>query len=291
MNLATLSWSTNMLLGRWLRDDIGPITLAAARFVIASLCFVMLLRGQPTVDRRLGADRWCLVGMGLLGVAVFGPTLYLALRYTSLVNATLINGLAPLMTGLLAGWLIREPMTRRQVVGAVVALAGVGVLVSAGASSGQPGGQVNPGDLIALIAVLLWSLYSVLARRVMLGRSALSATAFSAFLGLPMLLLGATCELKVHGLAFRPVLGLAVMYIGLVPTVVGFLSWNAGIRRLGASGAMVFYNTLPLYGALLGYLLLREPIGPAHLLGGSLIVGAGLWSAGRHQLQQEPPVE
>ena len=44
VNLATFSWATNMVLGRWLRDDIGPITLAAARFLIASLCFMLLLR-------------------------------------------------------------------------------------------------------------------------------------------------------------------------------------------------------------------------------------------------------
>jgi len=48
---------------------------------------------------------------------------------------------------------------------------------------------------------------------------------------------------------------------------------------LGASGAMVFYNTLPLYGALLGALSLGEPIGQAHLVGGLLIIGGGLWAS------------
>ena len=50
------------------------------------------------------------------------------------------------------------------------------------------------------------------------------------------------------------------------------------MRRLGASGAMVFYNTLPLYGALLALLLLNETLGLAHLVGGALIVGGGLWA-------------
>ena len=68
-------------------------------------------------------------------------------------------------------------------------------------------------------------------------------------------------------------------YIGIALMVIGFLSWNAGGRRLGSSGAMVFYNTLPLYGALLGHLFLGESIGPARLLGGALIIGGGLWAA------------
>jgi drug/metabolite transporter (DMT)-like permease len=41
----------------------------------------------------------------------------------------------------------------------------------------------------------------------------------------------------------------------------------------------VFYNTLPLYGALLGYLFLGEPIGLPHILGGMLVIGGGLWAA------------
>jgi drug/metabolite transporter (DMT)-like permease len=65
----------------------------------------------------------------------------------------------------------------------------------------------------------------------------------------------------------------------LAPTVIGFLTWNEAVRRLGSSGAMVFYNTLPLYGALLGVLLLGESIGWSHLLGGGLIIGGGLYAA------------
>ena len=68
------------------------------------------------------------------------------------------------------------------------------------------------------------------------------------------------------------------LYIGFAPTLVGFLAWNAGVRRLGASGAMVFYNMLPLYGALLGRLFLGESIGLVHLISGALIVGGGLWA-------------
>jgi drug/metabolite transporter (DMT)-like permease len=279
VNLATLTWATNMVLGRWLRDDIGPLTLAASRFLISSLVFAVLLMGRPVADRRMGEDRWLLLGMALTGVTLFAPTLYLALRFTTAVNATLINGLAPLLTGLLATLLIREPMSRVQVTGAVVGLVGILILISGGSLAFWQGADVNPGDLIGLGAVALWALYSVLGRRVMRHHSALSATAFSAFLGLPLLLLAAAWELQRFPVHIRPELILAVLYIGIAPTVIGFLAWNAGVRRLGASGAMVFYNTLPLYGAVLGTLALGESLGPAHLVGGVLILGGGVWAA------------
>jgi drug/metabolite transporter (DMT)-like permease len=279
VNLATLTWATNMTLGRWLRHDIGPLTLAAARFLVASLCFLFLLQRRPPEERRPGRDRWLLLGMALSGVAIFAPTMYLGLRFTTAVNATLINGLGPLITGVLATLLIRERMSRHQIVGAVIGLIGVITLITEGSNSLWQVMQGNFGDLIILGAVTLWALYSVLGRPVMRHRSALSATAFSAFLGLPFLLLAAAWEIRTFPANLSPRLLAAILYIGVGPTVIGFLSWNAGVRRLGASGAMVFYNTLPLYGALLAHLLLGEPIRWLHLLGGTLIIGGGLWAA------------
>lgn len=279
VNLATLTWATNITLGRWLRGDIGPLTLAAARFSIASSIFSVLLQSQPRTDRRLGRDGWLLLGMAVSGVVLFSPMLYLGLRSTSVVNATLINGLGPLITGVMAALLIQEPMSRRQVAGAAVGLAGVLVLISGGSVSAWESANGNIGDLIVLGAVSLWALYSVLGRKVMRHRSALSSTALADLLGLPVLIVAAIWETHTYGVEWRPELIAALLYIGAVPTVIGFLSWNTGVRRLGASGAMVFYNTLPLYGAVLGYALLGESIGMAHAVGGALIVGGGLWAA------------
>ncbi len=281
VNLATLTWATNIILGRWLRADIGPLTLAAARFLIASLIFAVLLQRRPPEDRRLGSDRWLLLGMALSGVVLFAPLLYLGLRFTTAVNTTMINGFGPLITGVLATLLIREPMNRRQVAGAIAGLIGIGVLLFGGSASSWQGIRLNVGDLVVVGAVSLWGLYSVLGRRVMQHRSALSATAFSALLGLPFLCVAAVWELQHVQVHATLVVLLAVLYIGVFPTVIGFLSWNAGVRRLGASGAMVFYNTLPLYGALLGTLLLREPLGLYHLAGGLLIAGGGIWAASK----------
>jgi drug/metabolite transporter (DMT)-like permease len=283
VNLATLTWATNMALGRWLRADIGPLSLAASRFLIASIVYAVLLSRRPPDEQRLGADRWQVAGMALAGVTLFAPTLYLALRFTTAVNATLINGFGPLITGMLAALLIGEPMSRRQLGGAVVGIVGILILISGGTLAFWRNAEFNVGDLISIGAVTLWGLYSVLGRRVMRHRSALSATAFSAFLGLPLLLAAAIWEMQQIPVQPSPTLFASILYIGLVPTVVGFLAWNAGVRRLGASGAMVFYNTLPLYGALLGTMFLGETLGLPHVLGGLLIVGGGLWAARPHQ--------
>lgn len=278
VNVATLVWASNMVLGRALRAYIGPVTLSAARFTVASLIFGILLWRRPPWDRRFGQDWKLLVGMALTGGVLFMPTLYLGVRYTTAVNATLINAMGPLLTGLWATWLIREPMTRRQLAAALIALLGVGYLISGGSPNVLWEMRFNVGDLITLVAVSLWGMYSVIGRVVTKRRSVLSATALSSFLALPMLLVLAPIEMRFLPVAWSPQLAAAVVYIGIFPTVIGFLAWNEGVRRLGPSGAMVFYNMLPVYGAILGTLLLGEPFGVAHLVSAVLIIGAGVWT-------------
>ncbi len=279
VNLATLVWASNMVIGRLLKDSIGPITVSAARFFIAAVIFAILLRRQPPEERRMGKDGILLAAMAITGVVLFSPVLYLGLHYTTAVNSTIINGLAPLLTGLFAAWFIREPMSGRQISGAVAALIGVLFLISGGSLSFWKTAEFNKGDFLILVAVAIWGLYSVISTKVMRNRSSISATAFSTFIGLPILCLFAIWELRSIPVNLDLNLILIITYLGIVPAAVGFYAWNAGVARLGPSGAMVFYNTLPLYGALLGYLFLGEPIGLPHVVGGLLIAGGGIWAA------------
>lgn len=278
VNLATISWATNAVLGRWLRADIGPVTLTTLRFTAATLFFGMLLRGRPAEERRFGKDKWWILAMGLAGVVGFSPLLYLGLRYSTAVNSALIQGFSPLITALIAGIIIQESVTRRQLGGAILGLIGVAGLISGGSLIFLLRLQFNPGDLILLAAAVVWAFYSVFGRRVMRNRSPVSAVALSNFLGLPLLVVATVIELKHIPLNLRPETIAAIIHICIVPTIIGYWAWNRAVRVLGAGGAMVFYNTLPLYGVLLGSTLLNEPFGAAHLFSGGLILGGGLWA-------------
>lgn len=279
VNVATCAWATNIMIGRLVRDQIGPLTLTAARYVVASIVFAFVLRARPVQERRLGKDWLMLVAMALTGVVLFAPTLYFGLSYTQAINGTLINGIGPLLTAAFAAWLLREPFSGRQLLGAVLALGGVAVLLFGSASGSSKALSLNVGDLLIVLAVTFWALYSVATRRVVRDRLPVSATALSMFLGLPVLLVLAILEYRAQPAAWTPRLVGLVVYVGLVPAALGFLCWNAGVKLLGAGGAMVFYNTLPLYGALFGFMLLGETLGLAHLAGGALILGGGLVAA------------
>ncbi|MCF8146498.1 MAG: DMT family transporter [Deltaproteobacteria bacterium] len=277
VNLATLSWASNAALGRWLRDDVGPLTLTALRFTVATAFFGYLLRGRSPDEWRYGRDKWWLLAMGLAGVVFFSPLLYLGLRYSTAVNCSLIQGFSPLITALIAGLIIQEPVSRGQMTGAILGLIGVVGLISGGSLRFLIHLHFNGGDLILLAAAVVWAFYSVFGRRVMRYRSPVSATALSGFLGLPLLIAAAFFEYRHLPLNLRPETIAAILHICVVPTIIGFWCWNRAVQTLGAGGAMVFYNTLPLYGVVMGALFLQESLGMPHFVFGGLILAGGIW--------------
>lgn len=279
VNLATLFWAGNVTLGRALRDQVGPFTLAAARVGIAALLFLLLIPRLPPEERRPGRAWPWLLGMALTGVAGFPVLLYLALRYTTASSASLLNGTGPLITALLAGWLLRARLTRGQLAGALLSLLGVLLVVGGGRSATATGFTVNPGDLIMVANVALWGLYSIMSRVVTRTRSVVWATTFSAWFALPLLLPAAIVEWRQTPPTLSGPVLLAMLYIGVFAAFLAFLAWNEGVRRVGPSGAMAFYNMLPVFGALLGALFLGEHLAPGQLLGGALVITGGLLAA------------
>jgi drug/metabolite transporter (DMT)-like permease len=276
VNLATLMWAGNMTLGRALRDQVGPFALTFARVAIAGFLLLLLFRGLPASDRRMGRDSWLLFGMALTGIVGFPVLLYYALRFTTATNAALINGAGPLVTAALAALLLRDRLRPGQIAGAAISLAGVSLVigVAGGASAG-----INPGDAIMLLAVVLWGLYSIMGQVVMRRRSNLSATAFATWLALPALLLLTALEWRSTPLVLTPLGALGVFYIGVFAAFFAVILWNEGVRRTGPSGAMAFYNMLPVFGALLGALFLDERLSAPQYAGAALVVFGGLVSA------------
>lgn len=278
VNLATLMWAGNMTLGRALRGQIGPFSLTAGRVLIAAALLLVLFRRLPPSDRRAGRDGPLLIGMALTGMVGFPILLYYALHFTTATNAALINGAGPLITAAMTALMLSERLRAGQFVGAILSLAGVALVIGVG-----PGGMfiagINRGDAIMLLATALWSLYSIVGRAAMRDRSNLSATTFATWFALPPLLAGAALEWRTTPPALTPPGVLGVLYIGVFAAFAANVLWNEGVRRTGPTGAMAFYNMLPVYGVLLAALFLGERLAPLQVAGAGLVVAGGLISA------------
>lgn len=250
---------------------VPPWTLNTGRFVISALILIpALLYRREWPPRQILAP---LILMSLTGVFAFNAVLYLGLRYTSAINATLVNATTPVTTSCIAWLLIGEKITGQRILGILLSFAGVGWIVSRGSLETLFLLDFNPGDIIVFFATSLWGFYTVMAKRMMQHLSPLCLTAITTCIGALFLLPVASLELAANPVdLWRYEVLLAFLYLGIFPSFLSFLLWNRSIRTFGPGRASLVYNTLPLFAVVLSKIFLGETLSAYQILGGFVII-------------------
>ncbi len=275
LTLTSLFWAGNAVVGRAIVDQIPPVALAQIRWT-GAFCLVLpfawsrLRADLPLLRRHLGV----LVILSLTGISVFNTLLYWSLQHTTAINASLMQSSGPLLIGLWSLVLYREPLTRGQIFGVLVSLIGVLVIVSGGDPARLARLSLNIGDVMILVAMAIYALYSTLLRR----RPAVSSLSFLAStLGLGALLLAPVALAEaLSGARFAPLTSgslAALVYVVLFPSIIAYLCFNRGVELIGANRAGPFFHLIPLFGATLAFIFLGERPGLHHAVGAILIIG------------------
>ena len=161
---------------------------------------------------------------------------------------------------------------------------GLAVLISQGQWSRLASLSFNRGDLIMLLAVVDWALYSLLLRRwsaYLQPIPPLALLGVFILLGVPLILPFYLLELgRVGGFALTPSNLAAIGYTAVFASLVAYVGWNHGVKVVGAGRATMVMYLMPVFTALLGWVLLGEALRTFHWIGGALIF-AGLLLATR----------
>ncbi len=282
LSTASLFWAGNLLVGRAMHADIPPVAMAFWRWFIAGALLAPSAWAGWRMHRRVVLAHWRrLALLGVVGAGFFNALCYLALGYTTATNAAVFNSLVPVIILLLGRLFFRLPTGRLQLFGVALSSAGVVVIITGGDLDNLLGLHFNRGDLIMLFAMVLWSLYTLLLR----GRpAALSPPQFLGLLvafALPPLFVAYALEVALgRGFSFSwPVAG-ALAYLGVFPSVLAFLCYNAGVAALGAARAGTFVHLVPVFGVALAGLVLGETLHPFHLAALALVF-SGIYLASR----------
>lgn len=268
-----LFWSGNSVVGRAVRDTVPPFTLAFGRW-LGALIF-MAPWAIPALRRdaaRLRHHAGIVIFLGLCGVASFNGLLYLALHFTTASNAILVQAAIPPMILMLNLLIFRERAPLHQVTGVALSTLGVLIVVCKGDLGILTHLDFNRGDLLVLAAVLGWALYTVLLRL----KPPLEPISFLAvtFLvaAVAMAPLAAGEFLSGARIGWSPMVAGALLYVALLPSLVGYLLYNLAVGMIGAGRAGQSVALMPVFGALLAALLLHEPLRPYHALGMALVL-------------------
>lgn len=278
--LATLCWSGNALVARAFAGEIPPFTLAFWRWSLA-LALLLPFVAKPLWQHRVQvrAAGWRLLVLAGMGIAGYNSLLYSAAQTTAAINITLVNTCLPLMTFIGAGLLLGDWPHRSAWWGMGLAALGLLVLISKGSWASISALAFNKGDLIMLLAVADWALYSLLLRRWaahLLPIPPLALLGMLMLLGVPLILPFYLYELAQGAhFSLTPSNLAAIGYTAVFASLLAYLAWNHAIRVLGAAKAALSNYLMPLFTALLGWLLLGEGLQGYHWLG-ALLIFAGL---------------
>jgi drug/metabolite transporter (DMT)-like permease len=251
---------------------VGAEEIAIVRYLIAAPGFAFLLwraRGLPGLSR---GDAVRIAIAGVVIVAGYHLSLNVGERYTSSGIAALIVALSPALTLLFAVWLGIERFSMRRAGGLALAFAGVCVVITLGAGEELSLSGVK-GPLIVFGAPVSFALYNVLLRPLLQRFDLLALTAATSLVGtfslLPLLRPSSVGNLSSGSLSEA----LLVLYLGVLSTLLGYVAWNIGLRRLGATTAVSWTYLIPALAVLIGAVTLEEPVTEWIAAGGLLIVG------------------
>ena len=281
---AGIQVGAGIVASRFAVAEVPPLTLAMLRYAIGFACLlpfalrhVEAAKQAPPVHTR-ASD---LAAMAALRIVQFGVLIALlnyGLQRVGAAQAALIFSLFPLLTMLLAAALGRERMSLTLSAGVLLSLAGVALTLSPKLAASHAGGWW--GEAAVAASALLGAGCSVLYRPYLQRYPTVPVSAFAMMASVFVLAAFAGAEDWTHRVSgFSPGAWAAIFFVG-VSSAVGYFWWLYALKHESPTRVTVFLALNPMTAALLGWLLLGEPL-QATTLGALLLIALGLWLATR----------
>ena len=289
LTLASLFWGGNMVAAKLAVGAVPPFVLLFARFIGAALAVLPfalphLRRDWPVLRRSWG---WLLF-YGAIGFAAFNACLYEGALFTTAINSSIEQASIPVFV-LLGNFLFFGVRGRPlQIAGLLLTIFGVLLVATHGDLQTAAGFRFNAGDLLVLLACLIYAGYALTLRYrpAVHWLSFLGAAVGGAAIGSVFFLLvfgggfGALSVLTTTGATGWGI----IAYVALLPTLGSQLFFAQGLAQIGPNRASLFNNLIPVFGTILSVLILGEALEPYHLIAAAIVVGGIVlaeWTARR----------
>ena len=272
MSLPPLLWAGNAVVGRLAVGNVPSQALNTLRWSLAGLLLLPLgwrVLASAAARARIWSRWRYLMLLAMVGVASYNALQYLALTTTTATNATLIAASGPVWMLLIGRLRYGVHARALQWAGSLLSLFGVLIVVARGDMRTLTQVQLVPGDLLMMLAVFVWSIYSWMlarppesmqgARRPDWNWAEFLLLQVLFGVGWTWLTAGVEQAIAPQAIQWSPWVVLLVVYVAVGPSIIAYRAWGIGVAEAGPTLAAFFANLAPLFAAGLSAALLGEP--------------------------------
>ena len=272
--LAVIIWGGNFVIARSVVGQIGPISLAFYRWLIASL--IMLPIAWKSCKREWISIRQNMLYLSitaLFGITLFNTLVYIAGHYTGAINMAMIGTTSsPIFSIVLAYFILQEKLGVLRIAGILICITGILWLLAGGNWQHLLSFRLSTGDIWVLGGAFCFAVYNIQVRRKPPSISSTSFLLIVFSLGTLFLLPAMILEVKQSNqIQWSSSMISMLLYLGAGTSVISFLAWNTAIKKIGIGRTVLFGYLIPLVSSVEAVILLDEKFTRHHLIGALLI--------------------
>jgi drug/metabolite transporter (DMT)-like permease len=270
--------STTHIVAQDASEQVEPGLLLLLRAVGASLVFLMILFATEkrwNIFRKVArADMGRMILLGILNVPMNQLLFLHGIKFTTPANSALLYAMTPAMVFLFTAIFHSERPSLRKGIGITIAFVGVGIIMFEHGAELRP--EHTTGNILIFVAVMAWSLFTMLGRPLVLKYGAVYVTALNMIIGtiiyIPIALL--TTNVSAISAISTAAWG-EVAYLALISSVLNYALWYLALAKLEATRVAVFQNLQPIITTVMALYLGRAVL-TGEFVGGGLLALAGV---------------
>jgi drug/metabolite transporter (DMT)-like permease len=288
MLLVCLIWGINFSMMKFVLQTLPPFALTAVRYLIASAALFLVVRLLEPGVRTPRPVALRLMGLGVVGNTLYQAAFITGLSHTTAGNSALLIASTPVVTAILGALLGVDRITRA--VGWSIVVGTLGVILVVLAGEVHFSAATLSGDLLTMLAVFFWALFTHGVRGVGANTSPLQASMLTTVGGTPgLLVLGLPAVVRQDWGAVSLATWGAILYSALLSIVFCYVLWYRSVHLIGANRTALWGLTTPFFALATAALMLGERPAPMQLVGALFILGSVAVNVLAHWREEREP--
>ena len=267
-------WGGTFIAGKLLAQNIGPFSVSFLRFTVAGTALFLITRkveGKIMIPPKRQLLPVFLLGM--TGVFAYNVFFLKGLKIIEAGRAAIIIANNPILIAVLSAFFFKEKLNPLKITGIILSICGAIIVISRGNPLIFFNRGLGLGELYIFCCVLSWVTFTLIGKTVMRDMTALTSVLYSSVIGAAALFIPACLEGLIGDMIHYSGMDWAnIFYLGFFGTVIGFVWYYDGVKRIGPTKAGVFINFVPVSAIVLAYWLLSEPVTLSLIIGAVFVV-------------------